>query len=179
MEIKEEKFEDNPNNDYTYLVYQKDYDTSRIIFSTKDFEKIKNLIKEDKFDFINPDKFYSQIVIEKFKVNNNDNKKNTKLTIELKSKSILDKDKEIIYNFDNDNLEDLIEKKNKLVKLLKEATNLYHNKKIPDSINNYFHIIYEIENLKDNKNLEENIDYLEVVIEEMKTYPDKEKKLNF
>ena len=39
MEFKEIKFEDNPNNEYTYLVYQKDYDTSKIIFSTKDFEK--------------------------------------------------------------------------------------------------------------------------------------------
>ena len=170
------------NQEYKYIVYEEDYRLTKIIYVTKNFEDIKTLLKENKLSFLDKstykkiiiDKMYIEKANSKYTNSNNDSKE--KYLIDTKNKSILDyKNKTVIYSYSDEKIDNYIQKKNKLTVLIKEANDLYFSKNIPNELNNYFHIVYAIENSNDNTKIDEDLDYMDVIIKEMNTYPNKEK----
>lgn len=158
-----------------YIVYQKKYNKQNIFFITSDFNKIKDLIKEDKFKFLEDSLYDKELTIEIIDDNYNENNKNSiKYYVDLKNKCIMDKKtNEVKYNLNETLTEDYNEKINKIQNLIKIAYDLPHKKIIQREINNYFEIIYKIDKRNNYSNIDEDIDYLEVIIEEMQAYPDK------
>lgn len=158
-----------------YIVYQKKYNKQHIFFITSNFNKIKDLIKGDKFKFLEDSLYDKELTIEIIDENYNENNKNSiKYYVDLKNKCIMDKKtNEVKYNLNETLTENYNEKINKIQNLIKIAYDLPHKKVIPREINNYFEIIYKIDKRNNYSNIDEDIDYLEVIIEEMSAYPDK------
>jgi hypothetical protein len=152
-----------------------DDEMDKIIYVSKSLNNIYNFLKDnscegneklklkkykiDNFE-INPESF------EKYRYN-----KNT-LYVDIKKGIIKDKDDKIVHTLNNTNSKynDLLLEKQKYIIKCEE---LWRKKSIPNLIDNYFHIIYQIKNA--DNNLEEDIDYLMSVLLELETYPDKEK----
>ena len=154
----------------------RDYDEDemdKIIYVSKSLNNIYNFIKDnqnlmtkrckiDNFE-INPD------TITKYRYN-----KDT-LYVDIKKGIIKDKDDKIVHSLNNINSKnnDLLLEKQKYITKCEE---LWRKKEIPNLIDNYFHIIYQIKNNSaegSENNLEEDIDYLMSVLLELETYPDK------
>lgn len=156
-----------------------DYDEiGKIIYVSKSLNNIYNFIKDnsgednenlkskrykiDNFE-INPETY------EKYRYN-----KNT-LYVDIEKGLIKDIKDKIVHSLNNTNnkYNDLILEKQKYITKCEE---LWRKKEIPNLIDNYFHIIYQIKNNSEayKINLEEDIDYLMSVLLELESYPDKE-----
>lgn len=152
-----------------------DDEMDKIIYVSKSLNNIYNFLKDNSIEGNDKLKF-KKYKIDNFEINPESFKKyrynkNT-LYVDIKKGIIKDQDDKIVYTLNNTNSKynDLLLEKQKYITKCEE---LWRKKDIPNLIDNYFHIIYQIKNA--DNNLEEDIDYLMSVLLELETYPDKEK----
>lgn len=151
-----------------------DDEMDKIIYVSKSLNNIYNFLKDNSIEGNDKLKF-KKYKIDNFEINLESFKKyrynKNILYVDIKKGIIKDIDDKIVHTLHDTNSKynDLLLEKQKYIIKCEE---LWRKKNIPNLIDNYFHIIYDIKN--NDNNLEEDIDYLMSVLLELETYPDKE-----